>query len=237
MEFMTASGRLVPIEIKRRKGTRHLKLSLGYQNQIVASTPWHCSERSVLKFVEKQRDWLEVQLESAPRACTLFEWFDTPSAFVSASGEQLTVRIIAKQSGRSDYSFDEGGAVVLFRLREKTEAELRRIVRSFAKDALTCRTFFHAKRLELEFASLTVRDQASRWGSCSARRGISLNWRLILLPVELQDYVILHELAHLSEMNHSARFWALLDQYDAKRLEHEAQLSSISSRYMRISRI
>ena len=65
---------------------------------------------------------------------------------------------------------------------------------------------------------------------------MSLNWRLILLPPELQDYVILHELAHLTEMNHSARFWALLERYDPQRAEHEAALDALSARLMRVGR-
>jgi hypothetical protein len=52
-----------------------------------------------------------------------------------------------------------------------------------------------------------VRNQRSRWGSCSRRRTISLNWRLIQTPAFVRDYIILHELMHLREMNHSARFW------------------------------
>ena len=54
---------------------------------------------------------------------------------------------------------------------------------------------------------MTVRNQRSRWGSCSRRGTISLNWRLIQAPVFVRDYLILHELAHLKEMNHSRRFW------------------------------
>ena len=80
------------------------------------------------------------------------------------------------------------------------------------------------------------RDQSSRWGSCSSIGKISLNWRLILTAAELQDYVILHELAHLTEMNHSKSFWALLERYDAKRIEHEAELDRIGPELMRVGR-
>jgi predicted metal-dependent hydrolase len=62
--------------------------------------------------------------------------------------------------------------------------------------------------------SVSVRDQRQRWGSCSEKGTISLNWRLLLLPPELSDHIILHELAHLVEMSHSARFYMVLQKID-----------------------
>jgi len=235
MEFLTTSGLAVPVEIRRRKGTRHLRLSLGRQNQIVASAPWHTGERGVAKFIEKQRAWLEAQLGAAPEVRSLGDWLAAHPR-LSASGDEFALRIESSPKRLADYRFDEGGAVLVLRLPQLGEASLRQLVRRFAKDALTCRVAYHAKRLGLEYGALSVRDQSSRWGSCSARRGISLNWRLVLLRPELQDYVILHELAHLTEMNHSRRFWALLDQYDRGRIEHEAELDRISPELMRVAR-
>jgi predicted metal-dependent hydrolase len=64
-----------------------------------------------------------------------------------------------------------------------------------------------AKLHGIEVARVSVRNQRSRWGSCSRRGTISLNWRLIQTPAWVRDYIILHELAHRREMNHSDRFW------------------------------
>lgn len=235
MNFVTIAGQTVPIEIRRRKGTRHLRLSLGRQNQIIASVPWHTSERGVAKFVQNQKHWLESQLDGAPRIHSLGEWL-ARNPRLSASGDVFAFRIEPSAKQLPDYCFDQGGAVLVLRLPRIDELALRALVRRFAKDALSCRVAYQAKRLRLEYRSLSVRDQSARWGSCSARRGISLNWRLVLLRPELQDYIILHELAHLTEMNHSPRFWALLDSYDAKRIEHEAALNRISAELMRVAR-
>jgi predicted metal-dependent hydrolase len=64
----------------------------------------------------------------------------------------------------------------------------------------------------VSFDRLAIRDQRTRWGSCSSRRTLSFNWRLVLAPPEVLDYVAVHELCHLRVPNHSARFWRLVEQ-------------------------
>lgn len=238
MQFLRTNGESVAVIIKRRKGARHLRLRLDHDNQIVASVPWRCSDREALKFVEHQRAWLEAQLAKAPQLCSLHEWF-VAHPFLTGSGDQFTVRVEATDRLRADYTFDNGGAEIVLhvpQVAEDSEAGLMQLVRRFAKDAMHCRLAYHAKRLNLNYAKLSVRDQASRWGSCSSSGGISLNWRLVLVAPALQDYVILHELAHLTEMNHSPRFWALLEEYDPSRKQHEADLDAMTAEIMRVGR-
>ena len=236
MEFLTEAGRTVPIELRRRKEARHLKLTLGFKNQIIASVPWHSSDRNVLKFVEAQRHWIEAQLAGAPEAFTITDWLRKHPR-VSASGDLLCVRIGEGSGARHRYSFDEGGSVLVLNPKAEDEASLLELVRQFAKDALFCRTYYQAKKVGARVGRVSVRDQSSRWGSCSPSRCISLNWRLVLLEPCLQDYVILHELAHLSEMNHGPRFWSLLKSYDPDRLKHEQALDAVSSSIMRVGRL
>jgi predicted metal-dependent hydrolase len=76
-----------------------------------------------------------------------------------------------------------------------------------AEDELPPRLFELAREHGLAPSRVTIRDQRSRWGSCSPRGAIGLNWRLVLMPVHVRDYVLLHELMHLREPNHSRRFW------------------------------
>lgn len=233
-EFISASGRKVPVELRRRKGTRHLRLSYTLENCIVVSKPWHCSERACLKFIEQNRDWVEGQISAAPEVVGVGEWFEQ-SPWLSAAGLRLRVAMQLSGSRRAYCQIDEEEAKIGIHMPHGADDEmLQKLVRKFAKEALSERATELAKRHGLKFGGLSVRNQSSRWGSCSSKRMISLNWRLILADPSLQDYVILHELAHLTEMNHSKRFWELLDTYDPNRRKHEADLAALTPEIMRV---
>lgn len=234
LEFISAAGRRVPVELRRRKGTRHLRLSLSLENSIVLSLPWHCSERAGRKFIEQHRKWLEHQLDAAPQAIGLAAWL-RQSPWLTVGCQQLPVAMGTARSNRACYRIDKEEARIELQLPQAAgEEALAQLVRKLAKEALSERTAELALRHELSYSRLSVRNQSSRWGSCSSKRAISLNWRLVLIPPGLQDYIILHELAHLREMNHSKKFWQLLDSYDLNRREHEAALDALTPKLMRV---
>ena len=90
---------------------------------------------------------------------------------------------------------------------------LRRWYHAQAATTIAARATTASQALGLEFRSLRIRAQRRRWGSCSARGSLSFNYRLIMAPPHVLDYVVVHELLHLREMNHSRRFWALVAQH------------------------
>ena len=79
-----------------------------------------------------------------------------------------------------------------------------------AKEIITARVKHWAPVLNLEYRRIFVKDQRTLWGSCSGRKNLNFNWRLAAAPPEALDYVVIHELCHLREMNHSKRFWDLV---------------------------
>ena len=79
-----------------------------------------------------------------------------------------------------------------------------------AKELLLKKCRYFAERMGVSYGTVTVREQKTRWGSCSAKGNLNFNWKLALMPEEILDYLVVHELAHRVEMNHSPAFWAVV---------------------------
>lgn len=101
-----------------------------------------------------------------------------------------------------------------------SEEEIKKLTQ-LAKKTIPVKVEYYARLMGLDYGRITIRSQKSRWGSCSSKKNLNFNCLLMLTPVEVQDYVVVHELCHLKEMNHSVRFWseveAVLPDYRVRR--------------------
>jgi len=87
------------------------------------------------------------------------------------------------------------------------ESALIKLIRDKASSLIKKRVLILSSRYQIRFNKLRIKDTKTRWGSCSSLGNINLNWRLAFAPLECLDYMILHELCHIKEMNHSKKFW------------------------------
>lgn len=89
------------------------------------------------------------------------------------------------------------------------EAE-KKYYRNLAREVLGARTGYYARKMGVTYGRISIREQKTRWGSCSSVGNLNYNWKLVLMPPGVLDYVVVHELAHRREMNHSAAFWKIV---------------------------
>lgn len=140
---------------------------------------------------------------------------------IFAVGAPLTVAITP--AGRARWQF--AGDTVHLGLSPTVDANqlLEKALREKARQLFAERLAHYAPHLGVAPPPLRLSSARTRWGSCSHHGGISLNWRLVFMPLAIIDYVVAHELAHLREMNHSPRFWSVVEQlcpdWRARRLE------------------
>lgn len=227
---------LVPFEIRHSIRSRRIRLSLGSRNQALLTVPTRASLSTALDFLRSQGDWLEKQLRKAPPPATLAAHLAAHPR-LSGLGREFALSL-NYTVGRPFMVFAKNGAEAEFRYPagEGAEAALGHLLNKFAREAIPTRVQELALRHRLRLRRVSIRDQGTRWGSCSGRGTLSLNWRLVLLPVALHDYVLLHELAHLTEMNHSDSFWGLLRSYDPNTDTHDRELTRRSRTLMRLGR-
>jgi predicted metal-dependent hydrolase len=197
------NGRPVPLVWVRHPRARRYVLRLGPDGAARVTIPRGGSQAGAWRFAERNRPWLERQLQRlAARPPVDRAW---------RTGTEILFR---GETVLLDPAADAPGCIAVAGQRVRIEepaGDLRPVVerhlRRLAAVEFPPRVMELAQRHGLVVGRVTVRDQKSRWGSCSRRRTISLNWRLIQAPPFVADYIILHELMHLRQMNHSEKFW------------------------------
>lgn len=186
------------------KATRY-RLTLKKDGTAVVVIPLRGNEREARVFADEHTDWLErarARQKTKPRGATVW----TLGTHVLWRGELVAVRK-AVEGERPQVCLSADVFRVL-----KLEGDLRPTLEAhflrLAKVELPARTWELAAVTGMAVTAVSVRNQRTRWGSCTTDGSIQLNWRLIQTPELVRDYIIYHELMHLKEMNHSDRFWA-----------------------------
>jgi hypothetical protein len=200
-ELLKIDGRMLEVRLRLNPRARRMIVKVNpATGEVSVTAPSRRGLAHALDFARGEQDWIRGQLAKVPGPVLLGAGATIP--FMGAAHE---IRAAAK--GPAPVWADDG--IIWVRGRE---AHASRRVQDFlkkeARKVLEARVLEHAPRLGAKPARITVRDTASRWGSCSSGRSLSFSWRLILAPDFVLDYVVAHEVAHLREMNHSARFWA-----------------------------
>ena len=207
-------GAEIDIALRRSARARHALIRIDDSNgDVELVLPKRAALRDGIAFAHAKAGWIEKRLDALPPAVPFRDGTVLPLL-----GELLALTKPmngARRTRRIDGALMVPGEGVEFAgcVRRWLIAEAQREISRRAEDL--------ARRVERPIKRLAIRDPATRWGSCSAAGGLSFSWRLILAPPAVLDYVVAHEIAHLRELNHSARFWSLVaglaGEHDAER--------------------
>jgi len=197
------------VEVRRHPGARRLTLRVSRtQRAVIVTLPLQCDLDEAGSFLSRHIDWVRERLDNLPDLVPFAHGNAMPlrgephDIVFTGSARSRIVHVAQASQPRNEICVPGPMGIAPQRLRNWLFDE--------AKRDLDKRVAHHAKRLSLLPKRVAVRDQSSRWGSCSTTRVLSFSWRLVLAPPPILDYVAAHEVAHLAEMNHGPRFWALV---------------------------
>lgn len=222
------SGLDVPLVLRRSSRARRFSLQVSeIRRGAMLTMPAYSSVAEAESFLARHLDWLKERLQNLPEPVPFADGAIIPLRglahrlhFAGPARRRGVVWIEDPDDARIAPVWPQGlvgDTTNLPRLHVAGEAHHapRRLLdwlKRQAQDDLKIRVDLHAKRLGVTPKRITVRDQSTRWGSCSSTGALSFSWRLILAPPFVLDYLAAHEAAHLEEMNHGRNFWALVEK-------------------------
>jgi predicted metal-dependent hydrolase len=202
-----------PYTVRRSDRARRARIQVT-SDGVEVIVPRRLPLEEVEPFVASKREWIErtllrMQALAAERPPPCLE----DGGEVPFLGERLLLRVRVEPDRRRDHVARRGDVLTVAVSEpgpEAVRATLERWYRAQARTEVASRLDAAVARVGQSYSSLQIRGQRSRWASCSSKGGMSFNWRLLLAPPEILDYVVEHEVAHLEIHDHSQRFWDLL---------------------------
>lgn len=198
-------GRAVPVTVRR--SARACRMSLRVDTMadaVILVMPDGVALSQGLRFVTAKRDWIAGRLAALPPRIAFAD-----GAVVPLLGVAHTVH--HRPEARRGVWCEDGSLHVSGRA-EFLARRLKDWLKDHAQREVAARAYPMAERLGRRLAGIVLRDQRSRWGSCTSDGRLAFSWRLVLAPEPVLSYVVAHEVAHLVEMNHSPAFWRLVHQ-------------------------
>jgi predicted metal-dependent hydrolase len=199
----TVSGAVIPYQVRRSDRARRVRVSVDIERGVEVVLPRRAAEREAAAAIAELGPWIERRVAELERV----------RAALAARGETVPylgrpLRLMA-QPGRT--RVHRQGDALLVPLTDRRSA-LERWFRRAARAEIEPRLAHACGLAGSSYSKLTIRGQRTRWGSCSPTGTLSFNWRLLLAPEPVLDYVVWHEVCHLEVLDHSPRFWALVAQ-------------------------
>jgi predicted metal-dependent hydrolase len=206
--------------IRRSTRARRVRVTVDGDGTVLVTLPKRLPERAAAEAVEELAPWIARRRRALARAAAEVA---RPAGTVPYLGADLT---LLAEPGRT--RVHRRGEILLVPEHDARPA-LERWYRRAARAEIGPRLDAATARAGTTYAGLTIRGQRTRWASCSSDGGMSFNWRLLLAPPEILDYVVEHEVCHLEVMDHSPRFWALLESRSPAWRAHAAWLRRYGS--------
>ena len=213
------NGKNVVCELRKRKNSKNIRMRIDNSGIVKVSLPFYTPYIFAKKFIKDNINWVEAKLEKVYSRKNKYYFLGNPL--------KLTKKVFTNMKGFNYILNDKELIIEVNNNSYSTEDLFIEWLRERAKEYIPKRVEEYSKKYNFEYNLVKIKNLNSRWGSCSSKKNLSFNLKLMYFNSNIIDYVIVHELCHLKEMNHSTKFWDLVRSIVPNYKEYKLQLNNI----------
>jgi predicted metal-dependent hydrolase len=197
--------------IKSKKRRRTISLQIKEDGKIVIMAPYHTPKWEIEKFVEGKQSWIVEKISEKEKQIKEAEKTFLPGERFLYLGEWYPLEIHESNQKKPPLKLSYGNFILNKDHIEEARDLFIQWYKREAKEKIVGRIGYYSNRLHLFPKGIKITNAKSRWGSCSRDNRLSFSWRMIMASLAAIDYILIHELVHIREKNHSKRFWSTLE--------------------------
>lgn len=210
---------MIPEYILTKKVSSRLTIKINEKGNIVVSAPLFFPKFKINQFVKENLTWIKIQQKKLERREVLIDYHNK---FIFILGEQYQLKITKNLNENPNIKLKKKTILInTFKNFENQILEenflknkLKIFLTKISYQYLNKRTQQLAKKMQVQYKTIRIKNLKSRWGSCSSQKNLVFNLKLICFAPKIVDYVIIHELAHLKHLNHSREFWRFVEKFE-----------------------
>lgn len=206
--------RKIDIHVKK-SNRKSIKITVKANGTVVAEAPKILSEEEICKLIRDKKSWIVSKVNERLSAGRLYNQLEAKEGEKFPYLGRECVLKYQKIESKKSFVTVKNGQLIVSHHRENTE-ELLIVIENWYREKTKEEVNFWIKCYQPYFDvvpnRIVIKEQKKRWGSCSSKNNLNFNWRLSMMPTWVISYIVLHELCHLEEMNHSPAFWAAVDK-------------------------
>lgn len=205
-------GKVIAYWVKRNNGISYIQVKIN-RDGVIVTAPKSVPHSTIKKFVLSKADQILKMLEQMAPVVKNF----VDGEVFPYLGKDRVLRINEKQGARGLMVEMTPRRILVAGPRGMSTAQVKSALiawyREEARVVFSNKVYSYARKMRLKPGRISVRDQKTKWGSCSSTGNLSFSWRLVMMPEDMIDYVVVHELSHIRHKNHGKDFWALVGSF------------------------
>ncbi len=214
LKTITLKDKRITYQLRQSWRSRYIRITIHPQKGLVVSGPKLISQSKIEDFLKQKQDWILSKLKIRHfKEQKKFKF--SPQSQITLLGKDYRLEIEKSSTIRPQIELKTTRLVISLPGDNLQTAEkfFHKWLDRFTKQTIVGRVEEYAKKFHLKYNRISIKNQQTVWGSCSTKKNLNFSRRLIQAPLWLTDYVICHELAHLTHQNHSQKFWQLVGEY------------------------